>query len=332
MPQHSDRHVPLQGATNFRDLGGYPGHGSRPLRWRKLFRSDHLAGLTDADHAVLAGLGLARTIDFRGEAERAATPYRLPGVAQHSLVIEPAVVQRMQDLVAAGRQLSAAVVVELMKDLYRAMVTDHAHRFAEMFDLLLQSDPPAVLHCTAGKDRTGVGSALILLALGVPPLSIVITTLVINSRFLVMSSALAPLVAKFPAWQRFLYGLEVTDATFALHIGRYSRLPMRKVEAFTTNIVGHIVWVAATAAGVVIGATVTNIDRFGLDFGMPAMFIAILVPMIRSRVHVVVAIAGGVSLLLFRLLGLSYWAIMAATATAVLAGIAMEQWTRRQPS
>jgi 4-azaleucine resistance transporter AzlC len=171
-----------------------------------------------------------------------------------------------------------------------------------------------------------------LLAMGVPPLSIVITTLVINSRFLVMSSALAPLVAKFPAWQRFLYGLEVTDATFALHIGRYSRLPMRKVEAFTTNIVGHIVWVAATAAGVVIGATVTNIDRFGLDFGMPAMFIAILVPMIRTRVHVVVAITGGVSLLLFRLLGLSYWAIMAATATAVLAGIAMEQWTRRQPS
>jgi len=168
MPQHPDRHVPLQGATNFRDLGGYPGHGSRPLRWRKLFRSDHLAGLTEADHAVLAGLGLARTIDFRGEAERAATPYRLPGVVQHALVIEPAVVQRMQDLAAAGRQLSAAVVVELMKDLYRAMVTDHAHRFAEMFDLLLQSDAPAVLHCTAGKDRTGVGSALILLALGVP--------------------------------------------------------------------------------------------------------------------------------------------------------------------
>ncbi len=168
MPQHPDRHVPLQGATNFRDLGGYPGHGSRPLRWRKLFRSDHLAGLTDADHAVLAGLGLARTIDFRGEVERAATSYRLPGVVQHSLVIEPSVVQRMQDLVAAGRELSAAVAIELMKDLYRGMVNDHSHRFAEMFDLLLQADTPSVLHCTAGKDRTGVGSALILLALGVP--------------------------------------------------------------------------------------------------------------------------------------------------------------------
>lgn len=171
-----------------------------------------------------------------------------------------------------------------------------------------------------------------LLAMGVPPLSIVITTIVINSRFLVMASALAPLVARFPAWQRFLYGLEITDATFALHIGRYGRLPMRKIEAFTTNIVGHIVWVGATVAGVVIGEKVTDVERFGLDFGMPAMFIAILVPLIRSRVHVIVAMAGGAALLFYRYLGFSYWAILAATATAVLAGIATEQWTRRQPS
>lgn len=171
-----------------------------------------------------------------------------------------------------------------------------------------------------------------LLALGVPPVSIVITTLVINSRFLVMSSALAPLVSRFPGWQRFLYGLEITDASFALQIGRYSGRPMRKVEAFTINLVGHVVWVAATIAGVVIGGTVTNVERYGLDFGMPAMFIAIMVPLIRTRVHVVVAVTGGLALLFYRLLGLSYWAILAATATAVVAGIVMEQWTRRRPS
>ena len=45
MPEHPHRVWPLQGASNFRDLGGYPGHGGRPLRWRRLFRSDHLAGL-----------------------------------------------------------------------------------------------------------------------------------------------------------------------------------------------------------------------------------------------------------------------------------------------
>lgn len=168
MLRHPDRVWPLQGASNFRDLGGYPGRGGAPVRWRKLFRSDHLGALTDADQAALAGLGLARTFDFRGVAERAATPYRLPGVTQHSLAIEPTVVQRMDELTAGGRTLTAPVVEALMKDLYRALINDNAARFAELFHHLLQDDAPAVLHCTAGKDRTGVAAALVLLALGVP--------------------------------------------------------------------------------------------------------------------------------------------------------------------
>ena len=168
MPQHPDRVLPLQGASNFRDLGGYIGHSGRPLRWRRLFRAEHLAGLTDADRATLAQLGLARAVDFRGLNERAATPYQWPGITQHALSIEPTVVQRMQDMAAAGETLSVPVVQALMKELYHALVTEQAPRFAELFALLLQDDAPLVLHCTAGKDRTGVAAALILQALGVP--------------------------------------------------------------------------------------------------------------------------------------------------------------------
>ena len=168
MLRHPDRVVRLQGATNFRDLGGYPGHGGRAVRWRRLFRSADLGGLTQADQAALAELGLARAFDFRGVGERAATPNQLPGVIEHSLAIEPTVVQRMEDMAAAGHQLTAPVVVELMKDLYRGLVNDHARRFAELFEHLLQADEPLVFHCTAGKDRTGVAAALVLLALGVP--------------------------------------------------------------------------------------------------------------------------------------------------------------------
>lgn len=168
MPTHPDRVWPLQGASNFRDLGGYAGHGGRPVRWRRLFRSDHLGGLTEADKALLAGLGLARAFDFRGQAESAAMPYHLPNVTQHCLAIEPTVAQHMQDLVEAGQPLTAARVTELMTDLYLALVNDQAHRFAELFDHLLQADAPVVFHCTAGKDRTGFAAALILLALGVP--------------------------------------------------------------------------------------------------------------------------------------------------------------------
>lgn len=168
MLQHPDRAWRLQGATNFRDLGGYAGTGGRALQWRRLFRSDHLAGLTDADRARLATLGPATAFDFRGNAERAATPYDLPGLTQRSLAIEPSVVQRMQDLVAAGGTLTAALVADLMAELYRSLIRDQAHHFAALFDHLLQTETPVVFHCTAGKDRTGVAAALILLALGVP--------------------------------------------------------------------------------------------------------------------------------------------------------------------
>lgn len=137
------------------------------MRWRRIFRSDHLGRLTQEDEATLASMGLQRVLDFRGEQERAAMPNRLALATHHVLGIEPTVVQRMQDLAAAGQRLTAAVAADLMRELYRGLVNDQAHRFAELFDHLLQSDTPVVFHCTAGKDRTGLAAALILHALGV---------------------------------------------------------------------------------------------------------------------------------------------------------------------
>lgn len=183
MPQQPDRVLRLQGATNFRDLGGYRAQGGRTVRWRRLFRSDHLGGLSEADKVVLAELGLARALDFRGVAERAAASYELPGVAQHSLAIEPTVVQRMQDLAATGERLTVPVVGGLMKDLYRGLVNDQAHRFVELFEHLLQADGPLVFHCTAGKDRTGFAAALVLLALGVPRDAVMQDYLLTNDVF-----------------------------------------------------------------------------------------------------------------------------------------------------
>jgi protein-tyrosine phosphatase len=166
--RHPDRVLQLQGATNFRDLGGYPGRDGRPLRWRRLFRSDRLSGLTSADRTALAALGLARSFDFRGEAERAADPYHVPGLVQHSLAIEPSVAQRMSDLERSGLRLTPAAMAELMNELYRRLIERESYRFAEFFEHLLADDGPVVFHCTAGKDRTGVAAALLLLALGVP--------------------------------------------------------------------------------------------------------------------------------------------------------------------
>jgi protein-tyrosine phosphatase len=165
--QTPSRSLNLSGATNFRDLGGYANQQGRRLRWRRLFRSDHLAGLTPEDQAVLASVGLGRSLDFRGVQESQATSYALPGVARHALPIEPTVVQNINAMLQAGHTLTARDAVALMQNTYRAFVLDNTPRFAELFAHLLEEDAPLVFHCTAGKDRTGFAAALILLSLDV---------------------------------------------------------------------------------------------------------------------------------------------------------------------
>ncbi|MGV3681591.1 MAG: tyrosine-protein phosphatase [Acidovorax sp.] len=183
MPRDPTRSLPMAGATNFRDLGGYIGQDGRAVKWRRIFRSDHLAGLTPADQALLAELGVTRAIDFRGQAEGAAYAYAIPGVAYHPLVIEPTVVQRALELQATGHALTAQDAVGLMQDTYRGFVHENAPRFAELFRLLLASDAPTVFHCTAGKDRTGFAAALILMALGVPRETVMQDYLLTNNLY-----------------------------------------------------------------------------------------------------------------------------------------------------
>jgi protein-tyrosine phosphatase len=183
MPHHPDRLLPLQGTSNFRDLGGYRSANGRSVRWRRLFRSDHLAGLSEQDVAQLQALGLSRSFDLRGERERAAQPYALPGVRVQPLPIEPTVVQRLQELRARGESLTAAHTVRLMQETYRAFVTDNSPRFAELFAHLLERDLPSVVHCTAGKDRTGFAVALVLLALGVPRQTVMHDYLLTNHHY-----------------------------------------------------------------------------------------------------------------------------------------------------
>jgi len=172
MPTHpshnlSRRHIPLNGASNFRDLGGYVGHQGRTVQWRKIFRSDHLASLNEEDLQQLNALGITRAFDFRGVQESQAQSYVWPDIQRHSLSIEPTVVQRLQAQHLSGRPLSAADALDAMQTTYRDFVKSDSHRFAELFEHLLTHSDPLLFHCTAGKDRTGLAAALVLSALGV---------------------------------------------------------------------------------------------------------------------------------------------------------------------
>lgn len=161
------RHLALPGTTNFRDLGGYTGHQGRSVRWRTLFRSDHLAGLTAESLGALQALGVQRSADFRGLQERTIDAYAWEGLHTHALTVEPTVVQRAIAMLQAGGSLSVPETVVMMQETYRSFVRENAGQFAQLFRLLLEDDAPTVFHCTAGKDRTGWAAALILEALGV---------------------------------------------------------------------------------------------------------------------------------------------------------------------
>ena len=164
------RAIALEGASNLRDLGGWPVAGGR-VRAGLVFRAAALAGLTAADADRLAGLGLRTICDLRGRAEAAAAPFPralLPGVRVHALPIEPSVGAGLRDILATGdAQATGAQARALMRDAYVAYASDWSHHYRTLFDLLADpAGPPLLFHCSAGKDRTGFAAALILTALG----------------------------------------------------------------------------------------------------------------------------------------------------------------------
>jgi protein-tyrosine phosphatase len=161
------RHLNLQGASNFRDLGGYATADGRSTRWRHIFRSNHLGHLTPADIEIIRALGVKSAFDFRGVEERRVADCVIKEISVHSLPIEPTVVAALRARLQA-RALSSADALEIMRESYRGYVRLNTHSFRELFGHLIEDTAPLVIHCTAGKDRTGFACALILHALGVP--------------------------------------------------------------------------------------------------------------------------------------------------------------------
>src|SRR4051812_35150054 len=103
-------------SSNFRRVG--TGQDAVPSL-HHLYRSDHLGALDAHDAAQIRALGVTRVLDFRGIAERTTAACRLDNVTVHSLPIEPTIVQKLSDLIAAGERLTAADVTAHMEDTYR---------------------------------------------------------------------------------------------------------------------------------------------------------------------------------------------------------------------
>lgn len=160
----AERALSLEHASNFRDIGGYPAAGGKHVRWGMIFRSGATAMLTQSDQNSIAALHLANMVDLRSAEERQLAPSRLYGVPYH------AVGYSMNDILAAMTPDGAGVQAAPKNGgaLYRQMPEMFAPQMRILFKRLLANEGPIVYNCSAGQDRTGFATALILSALGVP--------------------------------------------------------------------------------------------------------------------------------------------------------------------
>jgi protein-tyrosine phosphatase len=163
--------IPLERASNLRDLGGWPTTDGRRVRCGLVFRGPALLALSQADEDVLASLGIRTVCDLRGVHERERHPLRIGTAATHALAIEPSVGAGLNDILRTGRASGHFGPVDMMA-LLREAYCDYALRnhpqYRLLFEHVLAEDGlPLLLHCSAGKDRTGFGAALLLTALGV---------------------------------------------------------------------------------------------------------------------------------------------------------------------
>jgi len=165
--------IRLEGAPNFRDLGGYRCADGRRVRHGAVYRSGSLAHLTPRDLDALRQLGVRRAADLRSPQERRRNPSRWPeGCEPELLHVEIAVDLRAgnQDLLALLREdPSEDGALRLMRASYRSLPHAFEASLASLFAALAGDEPglPFVFHCTAGKDRTGFLAAMLLCALGV---------------------------------------------------------------------------------------------------------------------------------------------------------------------
>lgn len=182
---------------------------------------------------------------------------------------------------------------------------------------VLQTALMSLLVFSGSGQFIGIG----LLAAGASIPAILLTTFLVNLRYLLFSAAMAPHVKRMPSLVQSILAFGITDETFTLNMAEFNKKEANRDFMFGVNIFSHLSWIASTATGAAIGNIVGNVKQYGINFALPAMFIALLMMQIKDRNTVWVAVIAGVLAIGINLLTANGSSIIVATMIAATAGV-----------
>ncbi|MBW1604859.1 tyrosine-protein phosphatase [Lactobacillus sp. Sy-1] len=167
----NERLLKIKNGYNFRDIGGYPTKDGRTTKWHKIIRSGNLAELDQADKDYLKSYGITNDIDLRSKMERDSEPDLVPdGVKYSKNPIFEQKERRTADVMKNLYSEDPTVGKLHMKHVYENLIESPIARnsYRSLFQILLHdSDGGSLIHCSQGKDRTGMGIVMLLFVLGV---------------------------------------------------------------------------------------------------------------------------------------------------------------------
>jgi len=166
----ANRNIYFKKIDNFRDIGGLPTKDGNTVKWGKIYRSDNLSKLKTSEFNKFNNLNIQTVFDLRTATEIKGKNDNLPNGVKYvhaSLVEDDAdVINQMRGKVLRG-EISDEQSVVLMQDLYTSIISDNIPMLRQFINQVLDADAPVLYHCSAGKDRTGITTVLILSILNV---------------------------------------------------------------------------------------------------------------------------------------------------------------------
>jgi 4-azaleucine resistance transporter AzlC len=174
--------------------------------------------------------------------------------------------------------------------------------------------------------------AVRLLSQAISPFSVIATTFIVNLRHSMMSAAMAPLLTGWRVSELAAFGFQLTDETFAIHSAKVDQRCQPRAPIFGTNVAAHASWVLGSWLGAISGQAIADVHPLGLDYALPALFVALLVLQVKNMVDVVVATAAGVLAVVLLRLGFDRWYVLVATAAGATLGVLTQQWINDRSS